>query len=56
LDTNGLLKFYIDAKGSLAIRRLVANAPSPIFVSSLARLEFFGVLAKFLRSGELKKK
>lgn len=54
--TNALWKFYQDQRGDLNIRRLVSNVKSPILLSPLTLLEFFGVLMKYYRKRFIKRK
>ncbi len=55
-DTNALVKYYHDEKGSLNVRRLVSKATKPVIVSSLTYLECFGVVMAHYRQGKLKRK
>jgi len=55
-DANALVKYYHDEKGSLNIRRLVSNTPTPIMVSSLTILECISVVMGYYRKGFLKQK
>ena len=54
-DANALFKYYREETGSLAIRRLVANATAPILLSPLTVLECFSVIMGNKRKGSLKK-
>lgn len=53
-DTNALIKHYISDKSETEIRRLSCNAT--VYISNLTYLEFLGVVMRFFRSKELKKK
>ena len=56
LETNALFKFYRDEPGALHVRQLVAQCTSPALVSSLTLLEFIGVLMKYHRKRQIKRR
>lgn len=58
-DANALWKYYHPGqaeKGSLGIRRFVAQAAIPILISPLTMLEVLGVLMKYRRQKVLKQR
>ena len=55
-DANALVKYYQDEDGSLKIRRLVSNSPTPILISPLTSLECLSVVMKSYRRGIFKRK
>ncbi len=55
-DTNALIKFYLDEKESVAVRRFVAASPKPVLISRLTMTEFISRLAAAYREKENKLK
>jgi len=53
-DTNALIKHYISKDQETALRRLSTTAT--VYVSNLTYLEMLGVLMKFFRKKEIKRK
>jgi predicted nucleic acid-binding protein len=55
-DTNALWKFYRDQSGAVNIHRLVADSSTQVLISSLTLVEFVGVLMKYYRKGQVRRR
>jgi len=52
-DTSALVKFFHEEKGSQAVTSLIISKDNEIWISELARIEFFSALFRRLRNKEI---
>lgn len=53
LDTSALLPYYRNESASLQIQKFLLNINPPVLISSLTRVEFVSVIARWVRMSEL---
>ncbi|MBC8181583.1 type II toxin-antitoxin system VapC family toxin [candidate division KSB1 bacterium] len=55
-DTSALIKLFHEEKGTVVVTDLIENKENKIYISELAKIEFYCALYRRLRNNEISKK